>query len=179
MSAISRIAVIYKSVYGTTKQYAEWISQELGASLLEASTVQPSQLTSYDVVIYGGGLYAGGITGVDLVTKNPCNLQAVFTVGLANPDSTDYSPILEQNFSKEMLSKTKVFHLRGGIDYKKLGLIHRGMMAMKHKSVQKIEESMRTDEDEHFLETYGSKIYFTDKSTIAPILEYIKPMSTG
>ena len=168
------VAVIYKSKYGTTKQYAEWISQELNATLLEASTVKPPQLLSYDVVVYGGGLYAGGIDGVSLVAKNPCKSIVVFTVGLANPSETDYSHILNKNFTKELLSKIKVFHLRGGIDYDKLGFVHKGMMGMMRKLTQKQSESQRSDEDKLFLETYGTKIDFTDKGTITSLLEYVK-----
>lgn len=50
-----QIAVIYKSKYGSTKQYAEWIAKELDASLFEATNIKPSQLLDYDVVVYGGG----------------------------------------------------------------------------------------------------------------------------
>jgi len=121
---MDKIAVIYKSKYGATKQYAEWIAQALDAALLEAGAVKPPQLASFDVVIYGGGLYAGGIDGVKLVAKNPCKSLVVFTVGLANPKITDYAAILSKNFTGEALSKIKVFHLRGGIDYNKLGLLH-------------------------------------------------------
>ena len=56
---MTKIAVIYKSKYGSTKQYAEWIAQALDAPLFEASSVNPAQLAEYDVVVYGGGLYAG------------------------------------------------------------------------------------------------------------------------
>lgn len=170
---MSNLAVIYKSKYGTTKQYAEWIAQALGVVLLEASSVKPPQLTAYDLVVYGGGLYAGGIDGVNLVTKNPCKQLIVFTVGLADPETTDYSPILTKNFSKEMLSKIKIFHLRGGMDYKNLRLIHKGMMGIVRKSALKIEQSQRSEEDKLFLETYGTKLNFMDKNAIVPVVEYI------
>jgi hypothetical protein len=52
------------------------------------------QLQDFDVVIYGGGLYAGGIIGSKLVTKNPCKSLVLFTVGLADPLITDYSEII-------------------------------------------------------------------------------------
>jgi len=177
MRILNNIAVIYKSKYGTTKQYAEWIAQELNAALLEVSVVKPAQLMSYDVVIYGGGLYAGGIDGVRLVAKNPCKNLVVYTVGLANPETTDYSAILNKGFSQEQLEKTKIFHLRGGIDYEKLNLVHKGMMAMLWKMDMKKDESERTEEDKLFLETYGAKLDFMDKNTIMPIIEYVNSLS--
>ena len=171
---MSNIAVIYKSKYGTTKQYAEWIAVELNAALYEASSVKPVQLKSFDVVIYGGGLYAGGIDGVGLVTKNPCKNLVVYTVGLADPESTDYTAILKKNFDEVFLSQIKVFHLRGGMDYKKLNLIHKGMMGMLRKITSKKPESEIIDEDKLFLETYGTKLDFMDKNTIKPLVEYVK-----
>ncbi len=171
---MNNIAVIYKSKYGATKQYAEWIAQALDATLLEASTVKPSQLLSFDAVVYGGGLYAGGIAGVELVTKNPCKSLVVFTVGLANPETTDYSVILDKNFTQELLSKTKIFHLRGGIDYKKLGIVHRGMMTVVKSMLGKKDESELSDEDRALLKTYGGKFDFTNKNATLPIVTFVK-----
>ena len=167
------IAVIYKSKYGSTKQYAEWIADELNASLFEAANIKPAQLLNYDVVIYGGGLYASGINGVKLVTKNPCKLLAVFTVGAADPKTTDYTNILKKNFSPELLSKTKIFHLQGGIDYKKLEFNHKIMMAIAKKfRVDNKPQKQHSDEDRIFLETYGKSFDFTEKSTIKPLIDF-------
>ena len=173
---MTKIAVIYKSKYGTTKQYAEWIALELDASLYEASSIKPVRLAEYDVVVYGGGLYAGGIIGVNLVTKNPCKSLVVFTVGAADPSITDYSDIISKNITKELLSKIKIFHLRGGLDYTKMTLIHRIMMSALKKSIEKKPPAERHDEDPVFLETYGKIIDFTDKSTIAPLVEYVRAL---
>jgi hypothetical protein len=173
---IGKIIVIYKTKYGTTKRYAEWIANELDASLFEAGAIKPEQLANYDVVIYGGGLYAGGIAGIKLVTQAPSKSLVVFTVGAADPAITDYSAILCQNFTSELLSRIKVFHLRGGIDYPNLGVIHKGMMAMRKKVLEKKTEDERSSEDRAFIETYGSKIDFTDKSTIQPLVEYVRTL---
>ncbi len=173
---MKNIAVIYKSKYGTTKRYAEWIAEELDAALIEESKVKISQLQSYDLVIFGGGLYASGILGVKLVTENPCKNLIVFTVGCAKPEITDFSNILKKNFTPELLEKIKVFHLRGGIDYKKLGLIDKGMMAMMRKMIMQKDEKEKDSEYEAFLETYGNKVDFTDKGTIEPIVKFAKEM---
>ena len=168
-------AVIYQSKYGSTKQYAEWIAEELGVPLLEKSAVKPERLKDFDLVIYGGGLYAGGIAGADLVIKHPCKKLVVFTVGLADPQTTDYSPLLSKNFTPEQLEITKLFHLRGAMDYDKLGMVHKGMMAMLKKMIldKKVPEKY-TEEEKGILETYGKQVSFLDKSSITPVVEYAR-----
>ena len=171
---LNSIAVVYKSKYGSTKQYAEWIAEELNAILFEAASMKPSQLLDFDIVIYGGGLYASGINGVKLVTKNPCKSLVVFTVGAADPNTTDYSEILSKNFSQEFLSKIKVFHLHGGIDYTRLSSVHKVMMAMvKRTRVDSKPQEHRSDEDRIFLETYGKKFDYKNKATIKPLVDYV------
>ena len=171
-----KIAVIYKSQYGTTKQYAEWIAETLEAELYEASAIKPAQLMDFDVVVYGGGLYAGGVSGAKLVTKNPCKSLVLFTVGLADPKITDYSEILARTFTSEQIEKTKIFHLRGGIDYSKLGFAHKGMMAMAKKMIEKKPMSERTSDDHGIIETYGKKVNFTDKAAIEPLVAYVRAL---
>jgi len=170
---MSKIAVIYKSKYGKTERYAKWIAESLSVPLFESADVKPQQLKDYDVIIYGGGLYAGGINGVKLVTKNPCKALVLFTVGLADPKNTDYTKILETTLSPELLSKTKVFHLRGGIDYSRLSLVHKGLMAVMKKTIEKQPVEERDSDSHGILETYGKDIDFTNKASIEPLLSYI------
>lgn len=171
-----KIAVIYCSKYGTTKKYAAWIAEELEADLFESKEIKPSQMVCYDVVVYGGGLYGGGIAGVKVVSKNQPKRLVVFTVGLSNPEATDYSAILDRNFGSDR-SSMKTFHLRGGIDYKKLGLVHKGMMAMLKKlMLDKKSIDERTEEDQMILETYGDQVDFTEKSAIQPIVDYVRSL---
>ena len=56
--------VIYKSKYGSTKKYAEWISERTGFDCVEAGKVNAKRLADYDTVIFGGGIYASGIAGI-------------------------------------------------------------------------------------------------------------------
>ena len=173
---MGKIAVIYKSIYGTTKQYAKWIAEELNASLFEASEMKAKQLLNYDVVVFGGGLYASGIIGVKLVKNNPCNALVVFTVGAANPETTDYKGILSKNFSNVLLAKIRIFHFQGGIDYGKLNPVHRAMMAMLRKSIERKPLNKRDADDPAFLATYGKKFDFTDKAAISPLVEYVRSL---
>jgi menaquinone-dependent protoporphyrinogen IX oxidase len=167
--------VVFQSKYGSTRQYAEWIADALKADLRERREVTADMLREYECVIYGGGLYASGISGVDLVTKNPCKHLVVFTVGAADPATTDYTKILEKNFPLEVQKLLKVFHLRGALDYKKLGVVHRGMMAMMKKiTLEKKSPEEWTGEEKTFANTYGKKADFVNPDTITPLTEYVR-----
>jgi menaquinone-dependent protoporphyrinogen IX oxidase len=171
------IGVIYQSHYGTTRQYAAWIAEELGAELMDRREVAPVALQKFDCVIYGGGLYAGGIIGADLAAKNSCKKLIVFTVGLADPEITDYTAILRKNFPAGSYQPSKVFHLRGGIDYKKLNFVHRVMMAALKKMIDLKPASRRNEEEHEFVRTYGNAVDFTDRKTIIPLVSYIREIT--
>ncbi|GHV31675.1 flavodoxin [Clostridia bacterium] len=169
------IAVIYGTKHGTTKRYAEWIAEELGAALFARNEIRSDELQNYDCVVFGGGLYASAIIGADLVAKNPCKNLVLFTVGLGDPQTSDYSEHMSKNFPPSATQPLKVFHLRGGIDYSQLNLVHRGMMAMMKKmTVDKKKPEERTTDDQLLARTYGGKIDFTDRETIMPIVEYVR-----
>ncbi|MFT3950480.1 MAG: flavodoxin domain-containing protein [Oscillospiraceae bacterium] len=167
-----KILVAYTSKHGATQRYAEWIAEALHADLVQAQKVKPETLMQYDLVIYGGGLYAGGIAGTKLVTKNPCKKLVVFTVGLADPNATDYTAIINRNFAPALRAKTRFFHLRGGMDYKALSVAHRIMMSMMKGMVEKKPEAERSAEDNAFLASYNGKVNFADQQTINPIIAY-------
>ena len=169
----SRIIVTYKSAYGATETYAKWIAEALDAQLAEIGAVKPGNLENCEVVIHGGGLYAGGIAGIKAAAKIPCNHLIVFTVGLADPETTDYGPIIGK-LSPDLSAGAKFFHLRGGIDYKRLGTVHKAMMAMMKRSILKKGKAEYDSEDELFLETYGGQIDFMDRESIAPLVNYVQ-----
>lgn len=175
-------AVIYKSKYGSTKKYAEWIGNELECDVLENSSVSADLLKMYDTIIYGGGLFAGGVNGISLITKNFDAIKnkdiILFTVGLADPKDTANTEHIKGGIKKavspEVYEKLKIFHLRGGIDYSALGIVHKAMMAMLVKSMKSKDKSELRDEDKLMLETYGQQVDFTDKKSIQPIVDYVK-----
>ena len=55
--------VIYKSKYGATDRYANWIGEELSCPVVEMSDFKKEMVQENDVIIYGGGVHAGGIRG--------------------------------------------------------------------------------------------------------------------
>lgn len=178
---MDKVAVIYKSKYGSTKQYAEWIAEESEADLFEYTEIKIEQLSKYDTIIFGGGLYASGINGVGLITKNFKILKIknliIFTVGVASTDDKKiFNPIIEKNCTEEMRKSIQFFHLRGGIDYKRLSFLHKSMMNMLKKMVAKKKPEELSEDDKVMLDTYGEKVDFIDRRTIEPLLLYVKSL---
>ena len=61
--------VIYKSRRGATKRYAEYIAEKLGCRAVDVSYATAEDVQGADVVIYGGGIYAGAIAGSSFLDK--------------------------------------------------------------------------------------------------------------
>ena len=177
-----KTAVIYKSHYGATETYAKWLAEDLGADLLQSDRVKPADLQQYQIIVYGGGLYAGGINGIALLTKNfeliKDKALYLFTVGAA--DVTDPENLknirssLEQKLPLAMREKLHIYHLRGGMCYSKMSLIHRTMMNMMVKMLRKKPENELRAEDKIMLDTYGQDVNFTDRAAIVPLVADIR-----
>lgn len=176
---MNKTIVIYCSRYGYTKRYAQWIAEALHCPLKDAGQIKPADLADFNTIIYGGGLYAGGVSGISLLTKNARLLQTknviLFTCGLADPkDPANIASIknaLSKVLSPQMQEHMTIFHLRGGIDYPRLSLVHRIMMAMMRRMILKKGPSGQRGENRQFLETYGKKVDFTDKNAISGITD--------
>lgn len=75
-----------------------------------------------------------------------------------------------------MRGKIKQFHLRGGIDYSRLGLKHKAMMAMLRTVMLKKGYDNLRGEDQMMLETYGGTVDFTSQESLAPLLNYVRSL---
>ncbi len=176
---MNKTAVIYKSNYGSTTQYAEAIAKALSGDLIPRNQAANVDLSQYDTIIYGGGLYAGGIIGVEIIAEKFETIKdkslIVFTVGVADPsDVSKYRGIINKAFTEKMQQKIKFFHLRGDIDYTQLSSSHRAMMWVMKNIIQNKSPDKRSDEDHQVLDTYGQVIKFLDLTTIQPIVDYVK-----
>lgn len=181
---MKKTVVVYQSKYGATQKYANWIAEELSCDIFERKNTKPKDLMSYDTIVYGGGLYAGGVSGIDLLIKNYSKLCdkniILFTCGLADPTDKSNTNNIRKSLGKvltpQMQEHIKIFHLRGAIDYSELSFVHKSMMAMLHKMISKKEYNSLRNEDKEMLATYGKTVDFTDKSTIFPIIDYVQSL---
>ena len=165
-----KILIIYGSQYGSTKRYAERLSEITGFEAVDYKKAK--DIKGFDRIIFMGGLYAGGVLGLKKTVGKIAENQdlIIITVGVTDPNESEYfSQIrksIENQIPANLYNEEKVFHLRDAIDYNKLGFKHRVMMSMFHKMVQKMPESQRTADAKAMLETYGQKVDFVDFTSL-------------
>ena len=75
-------------------------------------------MASYDTIIYGGSLYAGGIIGIKLTKENINKLK-------------------DKNFTKEQQKDIKFLYLRRGFNYSKLNPFDKFLMILLKCKVKK------------------------------------------
>lgn len=139
--------VLYRSKYGSTKQYAEWIAEELGADIFSADTFGKEQFARYDTVIFGAPVFGGAILGVAAVSGNMDILEkkrlVVFTVGITSPDAEkNLADLHAKNFPPALQKHAETFHFRGALEAEKLTFGHKVLLKM-------INSSMRNKLDMH------------------------------
>ena len=61
--------VIFQSKTGYTQKYAEWIAEELSCGLVPLNGMTVEALEPYQMIIYGGGLRAGQVSGLKKLKK--------------------------------------------------------------------------------------------------------------
>ncbi|HHW95404.1 MAG TPA: hypothetical protein GX736_05720 [Mogibacterium sp.] len=96
--------VIYSSKRGSTKQYAEWIAEELSCEAVSFEESYNINLYEYDFIIYGGWIRGSGIVDFDKFTQSfddeLLKRLIVFGVGIANPSAENYMQVWSFSIGK-------------------------------------------------------------------------------
>lgn len=158
--------ITYGTNYGSAKKYAEKLSELTGFSVKEFSSAK--DLKNYDRIIHVGCIFAGMIKGLKYISEN-LNENAelvLLTVGIKDPE-------LEENISsikealkiqvpEKILSKMKIYNLRGKVNLKELKFFHKIIMKMICKQTEKKDENLRTKEDKDLIEILYKEVDFID-----------------
>jgi menaquinone-dependent protoporphyrinogen IX oxidase len=174
---MNKTIVIYKSKYGSTKHYAEWIAKEVNADLFEGSKVSISELLKYDTIVFGGSLYAVGILGFTLIKNNFEKLKdkniVVFSVGASPARKEALDDVLDHNFTDEMKAKISYFHLRGAFNFNELNFMDKLLMSLLRIKLKRKKEKELDEDSKGLLACYDHPVDWKDKKAIIPIVECI------
>lgn len=146
-----KMVVTYNSKTGFTKQYAEWIGEALGCEVIQFKKLK--SVAEYDLVIHGGWVMGGMITGLQNIQKlNPKQLVA-FGVGFTEDDS-----YVETVKTTNQLQDIPTYYFLGGTHPKKMNFFMRTMV--KAATGRPVED-----------------VDLSKKESIQPLVEYVKSMS--
>lgn len=168
--------LLYGSCYGSARRYARALSEKTGIAC--RSYEKAPDLKDYGRILYIGGLYAGGVTGLSKTLKKlpadaPVKL-AILTVGLADPKEPKNRENIRNSLKKQMpetlFRRAQIFYLRGGIDYSALNFKHKAMMKMMYHHLKKLPPEKQTAETKALLATYNQAVDFVDLNTLAPVI---------
>ncbi|MGI5998777.1 MAG: flavodoxin domain-containing protein [Lutispora sp.] len=174
---MKKVAVVFKSKYGSTEKYAKWIAEDTCAEIFKVSEIKADKLEEFDTIVYCGGLYAGGILGFSFIKNNYYKFYdkklIVVAVGATLKKDEAIEEIKEQNLTDEMKGNVQIFLLRVGLNYKKMNFIDRLLMFLLIKSVKLKKAEELDDDTKGMIATYGQVVDFTNRNTIAPIINDI------
>ena len=169
-----KTVIIYASQTGFTKQYAEWISEQVSCDCVELKDAKKLHLSDYDAIVYGGWFVAGGIKKVSWFKKQIPSLSAagkkliVFATGATPAESPDIPDTLRKNFTDDEWSKIKAFYCPGGLNYDRMNGLSKFVM---HMLAKVLSSKKNASEDEKKKAELISRSYdISDKKYIDPIV---------
>ena len=172
-----KIAVIYKTKYGSTKKYAGWLALKLDADLYEITDIRPKHLLEYDTIIFGAGIYRGKINGINFIKENYDKVRNkdlfIFTVGMESISESKKEYIIKNNLNDFKDKDFKLYNFKGSFEYKSLNILDKIMMRTLKKFIENKNKIDLTEDDLNILKGFKEKVDLTNKKSINNLIENI------
>lgn len=170
---MSACDVLYSSVYGSTRQYAEALAHRLGVTARELEGGAPDKPTIVLAPIHGPA--SAGVSYLRHQTKGALQAHpvALVTVGMSLDEVA-----VEKDFAAKLLGDragcVTRFYLPGRLNYSELSTAHAATMrgvisALKLKP-------RKSDNDRMMIETYGKDVDRVDVEKLDPIVEWARAL---
>lgn len=172
-----KILVTYKSKTEFTKRYAEIIAKEAEGQLVDFKDVTAEKMSEFDVVVYGGGLYAGMVNGLkkakEMFEKSSSKSFLVFaTGGTPNEATNQIDEVWKNNLSAEELESIPHFYMQSGICYEKMSLPNKALMKMMSNVLSK--KKNKDSEEKAFAQAIKSSYDISSKEYAEPLIKYLQ-----
>lgn len=123
-------AIVYESNTGFTERYAKTISEKTGIPAFSLKEAKKS-VEKGSSIIFMGWVFANKINGFDKAAKL-WKVEALAAVGMNPPSDKKFEIVKDAN-----KPECPMFYLPGGLDNSKLGGMHKMMLSMVRKSLEK------------------------------------------
>ncbi len=173
---MENIAVVYTSKYGHTKQYADWLKEELGATVIDVSSFTMTRALQYKLVIYASGVYGDKIQIMDFVKKNaaqinPGKAMVVAVSWYTNNSEEAKAKLIADNFPENLKNSLPLFILNSGIDKKKINAMEKVQLKAAQLSIEK--HDGRSSDDINALAIIKGYADQTSKDNLEPLKKAI------
>lgn len=174
---MKKVLVLYQSKYGATKKYVDMLKKEIVCDVFETNSFQFNNASNYDIIVFAGGIYANGISGVKYIKKNIEYIKnkkiCVFMVGASPCDKKAVELVKEHNL-KNIPFEITVFYGRGIYDENIMSFKDRTLCKMLKKSLQKKDPTTFEPWMKAIFEASGKSCDWTDRNYVNPLIEYIE-----
>ena len=162
--------ILYASTYGTTEQYARWISEEIGVPAVPLRNAQKVQLRQAKWVIVGCPIHAGRPAAAGWVRKHWSQVADKVVILFTTSGAPPEIPALREGFAASLPE-----HIRSKIEYHPLG----GRMLMSelkpiHRLLMRIGQKLEKDPDAKA--GMVRDIDNVDRTSIAPIVARVRSL---
>lgn len=169
-----KILVTYKSKTDFTKRYAEIIAKEVDGYLADFKEVTAEMMSEYEVVVYGGGLYAGMVNGLkkakEMFEKSSAKKFMVFaTGGTPNVATEEIDVVWKNNLTVDELVSISHFYMQSGICYEKMSFANRTLMKMMSNVLSK--KKNKDSVEEGFSQAIKNSYDISSKEYAAPLIK--------
>ncbi|WP_434309964.1 flavodoxin domain-containing protein [Hominifimenecus sp. rT4P-3] len=169
--------ILYKSKYGATEKYANWLAEMTGFDCMEEAKVKVDAVAPYEIIIWCGGIYASGIAGLSFLKKHMTELRGrkilVFCVGASPYDENALKEIKAHNLTGD-LQEIPLFYGRGMWDESRMTWRDRTLCKLLQKSVAKKDPSTYKPWMKALMCAVGKSCDWTDKNYLTPLMEYLR-----
>ena len=166
---LMKTVVIYESGTGFTKQYAQWISEELHCDCVNRKKISKKEILNYDRIIYGGWIFGGQIMGLKEIREISSPF-AVFAVGCSPSNFEEVTNQIKIMNTVGLENQIPFFYLEGGLHFEKLGFFKKFILkAIKKVVNQKIE---KTRQEEFMAQNLATSFDHSDKTQIKELVDY-------
>lgn len=160
--------IAYRSRYGATREYAEWLAQETGMAVKPIQEVGEADLKAIDFLVLGSSVRIGKIEAGKWLEEHWDLLSGkkiiLFTVSLTPPEDEEISKIVERSISQEIIAVLDYYPLPGRLRPDRLSFLDRQMTRFRAKG----------EEDPQARQALLEGIDNVDRGRIAPIIEAIE-----
>ena len=171
-----RLLIVYYSKTGFTKQYAQWLQEDLHGDCIPLPERGQVDFSSYDKVVFGSSVHAGGIRKLGWFKKQLPRLRgkrlAVFFTGAMPPEEHTVEQCVAQNLTPEERRQVRAFYLWGGLNYEAMGPVDKWMMGVFRKMLAG--KKNPTQEDRMAAQMVASSYDKAQRKYLEPLEEYLR-----